>query len=84
MWKVLLDTGSDGDILFLQENSFSSCISTKRKLSPQRWKTTSGEFKCDKTAHLKMEFPELSTSKLVEISPDVFEIGPNDKKQSTI
>ena len=80
VWKVLLDTGSDGDILFLKDNSFSSRISTKRKLSPQRWKTTSGAFKCTKTAHLKMEFPEFSTSKLVDISPDVFEIGPNEKK----
>ena len=84
MWKVILDTGSDGHIRFLQENSVSSCISTKRKLSPQRWKTTSGAFKCNKTAHLKMEFPEFSTSKLVDISPDVFEIGPNDKNQPTI
>ena len=64
----------------MQEHSFSSRISTKRKLSPQRWKTTSGAFKCSKTAHLKVKFPELSTSKLVDISPDVFEIGPNDKK----
>jgi hypothetical protein len=38
LWRVLLDSGSDGNIVFIQKGS--NYASTKRRISSQRWRTS--------------------------------------------
>ena len=42
-WRVLLDSGSDGDVIFIKKNK--KChFPVKRKRQPQTWKTSCGQF----------------------------------------
>ena len=41
--RVLLDSGSNGDLLFMREGQHS-IIPTKERFSPQKWKTSNGTF----------------------------------------
>ena len=40
--RVLLDSGSDGDLLFLYDRD--KLTPTKRRISPQKWRTSNGTF----------------------------------------
>ena len=73
-YRVLLDSGSDGDILFVRRNT-PDCVPTKRRISPQKWRTSCGTFKTDKVGKdLEFSFPEYSESRLITISPDIMEL----------
>jgi hypothetical protein len=46
VWRVLLDSGSDGDLLFVHksEEDKRDCIYTKERFAAQRWRTSIGTF----------------------------------------
>ena len=46
LWRVLLDSGSDGDILFQRKNDKLKVPYTKR-ITPQFWHTSMGLFKTE-------------------------------------
>ncbi len=62
--RVLLDSGSSGDLLFLKKGS-SKNISIVRRAVPQSWGTSNGTFKTDKVGDIKISFVEYSASKKI-------------------
>ena len=68
--RVLLDTGSDGDLMFLQKGR-KSYVPFKERYAPQTWRTSNGLVCTTRVANLDLIFPEFSKSKVAKIKPDV-------------
>ena len=81
-WRVLFDSGSDGDLLFLKAGTArKSNILYTRRHSPQSWETSNGIFLTEKVARdLELTFPMFSHSKRIRIDPDIIEY--NDEQSS--
>ena len=73
VWRVLLDSGSDGDLLFVHLHN-KEYIPSKERLHPQRWTTSNGTFKTTKVGYLDLKFPEFSESKLFKVRPDIVDV----------
>ena len=69
-WRVLLDSGSDGDLLFERKGSKNSVPYSGRKTT-QLWHTKSGHFRTERQADLEIIFPEYSMSKRITVNPDI-------------
>ena len=77
--KVLLDSGSDGDLYFLQKGTDKHFLYLKRQV-PKSWHTSNGSFQTNGRAKLRVKFFEYSTSREYFIQPDVVEYkDPIDK-----
>jgi hypothetical protein len=70
--RVLLDTGSSGDLLFLEEGS-NKYIPIVSRAVPESWSTSNGTFKTKKVGEVKLSFIEYSASKKVHLYPDIVE-----------
>jgi hypothetical protein len=79
VWRVLLDSGSDGDILFAHETETFE-VPFKERYKSQTWRTSNGIFKTTKVADLEISFPEFSKSKRALLTPDVFDVPSNQPK----
>jgi hypothetical protein len=60
--RVLLDSGSDGDLVFLDKDKPMLLPSSKR-LVPQSWNTSNGMFQIKHQAEIELNFFEYSDSK---------------------
>jgi hypothetical protein len=70
--RVLLDSGSSGDLLFMKKGS-SKCISIVKQVVPQSWGTSNGTFVTDRVGDIEISFVEYSASKKVRLQPDIVE-----------
>jgi hypothetical protein len=70
VWKVLFDSGSDGDIAFIRKSDKAS-IDMHNRLHPQRWKTSNGIFETSKIGNVLLTLPKFSTSKIMSVRPDI-------------
>lgn len=68
--RVLLDTGSDGD-LFFPTRRMLKFFETKESAYPTTWGTSNGKFKTRKKACLKLLLPEFSQNKRFDLEADV-------------
>jgi hypothetical protein len=59
---VLLDSGSDGDLIFVDKDKPMLLPSSKR-LVPQSWNTSNGRFQTKQKAEIELKFFEYSDSK---------------------
>ena len=71
--RVLLDSGSDGDLLFVKEGK-RCMIPVKKRIAPQKWRTSNGTFETTDVGELDVTFPSFSTSKVASFQPDVVTI----------
>jgi hypothetical protein len=63
--RVLLHSGSSGDLLFMKKGS-SKCISVVKRVVPQLWGTSNGTFVTDRVGDIELSFVEsCSASKRV-------------------
>ncbi len=62
--RVLLDSRSIGDLLFMKKGS-SKCISVAKRVVPQSWGTSNGTFITDKVGDIEISFVEYLASKKV-------------------
>jgi hypothetical protein len=76
--RVLLDSGSSGDLLFIKRGS-SKCNSVVKRVVPQLWGTSNGTFITDKVGNIESSFVEYSASKKVRLQPDIVEYSPGDQ-----
>ncbi len=60
--RVLLDSGSSGDLLFMKKGS-SKHISVVKRVVPESWGTSNGTFVTDKVGDIEISFVEYSASK---------------------
>ncbi len=68
--RVLLDTGSSGDLLFVRKGSHKY-IPTLKRAVPQSWGTSNGTFKTKKVGEITLSFAEYSLSKSVHLASHV-------------
>ncbi len=68
--RVLLDSGSDGDLVFVNKEKPMLLPSSKR-LVPQLWNTSNGRFKTKQKAEIELNFLEYSNSKRYLVEPDI-------------
>ncbi len=73
--RVLLDSGSSGDLVFMKKGS-SKRISIMKRVVPQSWGTSNGTFITDKVGDIEISFVEYSASKKACFQPDIVEYSP--------
>ena len=79
-WRVLLDSGTDGDLLFREKDIRSKNMSIPYVIRaiPQSWHTSHGIFRTEKRGECELSFVEYSLSKRVLIRPDIVEWDSKD------
>ena len=77
VWKVLFDSGSDGDIAFIYKSDKSS-IKMQNRLHPQRWKISNGILKTNMVGVINLTLPKFSTRKIMSVTPDIQFIEEGD------
>ena len=70
--RVLLDSGSDGDLWFHQKGTPRHFSLLKRQM-PKSWHTSGGNFCTKGQRKVKLNFQEYSSSKNYSLTPDVVE-----------
>ncbi len=75
--RVLLDSGSSGEILFMKKES-SKRISVVKRVVPQSCGTFNGTFITDKVGNIEISFVD-PASKKVCLQPDIVEHSPGDQ-----
>ena len=76
-FKILLDSGSDGDLYFVQEGS-KPRTTVRRRVTAQRWRTSNGTFHTKKVAMLNLSLPEYSSSKIFHVEADIVEVPKHE------
>ncbi len=76
--RVLLDSGSSGDLLFMKKGS-SKRISIVKRVIPQSWGTSNGTFVTNKVGDIEISFVEYSASKKVCLQLDIVEYSLGDQ-----
>jgi hypothetical protein len=71
--KALLDSGSDGTILF---NNFAKGLKVKEEIS-QMWKMAAGNFTTGKQTKLQFKLPELHETRLMEVKVHLTDLKSN-------
>jgi hypothetical protein len=77
---VLLDSGSDGNLVFVDKDKPMLVPSSKR-LVPQSWNTSNGIFQTKRKAEIKLNFFEYSDSKRHLTEPDIIEYDKSIRPQ---
>ena len=70
--RVLLDSGSDGDLLFHKKGK-PMLLPYSKWLVPLSWHTSNGTFKTAQQAEIEVKFLDYSDSKKFTVKPDVVE-----------
>ena len=70
--RVLIDAGSNGDLLFIKKGS-QKYIPTMKRVVPRSWGTSNGTFQTKRVGAIDISFMEYSASKLVKLNPDIVE-----------
>jgi hypothetical protein len=78
--RVLLDSGSDSDHIFVSEDK-PMLLPYSKRLVPQLWDTLNGIFKKKCKAQVELNFFEYSDSKRFYAEPDVVEYDKDSKPQ---
>jgi hypothetical protein len=78
--RVLLDSGSDGDLVFVDKDKPMLLPSSKR-LVPQLWNTSNGMFQTKRKAEIELNFFEYSDRKRYLVEPDIVEYDKNNRPQ---
>jgi hypothetical protein len=78
--QVLLDSGSDGNLVFVDKDKLMLLPSTKQ-LVPQSWNTSNGMFQTKRMAEIELNFLEYFDSKRYLAEPDIVEYDRNNKPQ---
>jgi hypothetical protein len=76
--RVLFDSGSRGDLLFMKKRA-SKHISIVKQVVPQLWGTSNGTFVTDRVGDIEISFVDYSASKKVHLQPNIVEYSLGDK-----
>jgi hypothetical protein len=76
--RVLLDSGSSGDLLFMKKGS-SKGISVVKRVVPQSWGISNGTFITDRVDDIENSFVEYSASKKICLQLKIVEYSPGDQ-----
>jgi hypothetical protein len=76
--RVLLDSGSDGDPVFVDEDK-PMLLSSSKRLVPQSWNTLNGRFQTTRKAEMELNFFEYSDRKRYLAAPDIIKYDKINK-----
>jgi hypothetical protein len=76
--RVLFDSGSSGDLIFMKKG-FSKRIFVVKRFVPQLWGTSNGTFVTDKAGDIEISFVEYLASKKVRLQPHAVEYSPGNQ-----
>jgi hypothetical protein len=71
--RVLLDSGSSGDLLFMKKGS-SKLIFVVKQVVPQPWGTSNGTFATDRVGNIEISFVEYLASWKIRLQPAIFRV----------
>jgi hypothetical protein len=80
MVRVLLDSGSDGDLIFVNKGK-PMLLPHSKRLVPQSWNTLNGIFQMWHKVRVELNFFEYSDSKRFHVEPDVVKYNKDNKPQ---
>ena len=69
-WQTLLDSGSDGDLLFITKEQLKN-IPYEKRYAAEKWQTSTGTFKTTLVGNLDIMFPAFSRSKIFSVQADI-------------
>jgi hypothetical protein len=78
--RVLLDSGSDGNLIFVNKDK-PMLLPYSKRLVPQSWNTSNGIFQMWRKAQVELNFFKYSDSKRYHVEPDVVEYDKNTRPQ---
>jgi hypothetical protein len=78
--RVLLDSGSDGDLVFVDKDK-PMLLPSSKMLVPQLWNTLNGMFHTKCKAEVELNFFEYSDSKRYLAEPDIVEYDKSNRPQ---
>ncbi len=78
--RVLLESGSDGDLIFVNKNK-PMLLPHSKRLVPQSWNTSNGIFQTQRKARVELNFFEYSDSKRYHVEPNVVKYDKNNRPQ---
>ncbi len=78
--RVLLDSGSNGDLIFVNKDK-PMLLPYLKRLVPQSWNTPNGIFQTWCKAQVELNFFEHSESKRYHVEPDVVKYDGNNRQQ---
>ncbi len=78
--RVLLDSSSDGNLVFIDKDK-PMLLPSSKKLVPQLWNTLNGMFQTKPKAQIELNFFEYSDSKRYLAEPDIVKYDKNNKPQ---
>ncbi len=80
MVRVLLHSGSDGDLIFVNKDK-PILLPYSKRLVPQLWNTSNGIFQMRHKAQVELNFFKYSDSKRFHVEPDVVKCDQYNKLQ---
>ncbi len=81
--RVLLDSGSNGDLIFVNKDK-PMLLPYSKRLVPQLWNTSNGIFQTWRKAWVELNFFEYSDSKRYHVEPDVVEYDEINRPQDDL
>ncbi len=78
--QVLLDSGSDGNLVFVNKDK-PMLLPYSKRLILQSWNTLNGIFQMQRKAPVELNFLEYSDSKRYHVEPDVVKYDKNNRPQ---
>jgi hypothetical protein len=78
--RVLLDSGFDGDLIFVDKDK-PMLLPSLKKLVPQSWNILNGRCQTKRKAEIELNFFEYSNSKRYLMAPDIVEHDKINKPQ---
>jgi hypothetical protein len=75
--RVLLDSGSRGDLLFMRKGA-SKYVHMVKRVTPQSWGTSNGAFITICVGDIEIAFVDYSESKRIRLRPDIVEYSPGE------
>ena len=78
MIQVLLDSGSNGDLMFHEKGTTKSYPYLTRQ-TPMSWRTSNGIFHTKGKGSFQVNFFEYSKSKFVTLQPEIVEFETSNK-----
>jgi hypothetical protein len=78
--RVLLESGSDGDLIFVNKDK-PMLLPYSKRLVPQSWNTLNGILQTRRKAPVELNIFKYSDSKRYHVEPDVVEYEQNNRPQ---
>ncbi len=79
--RVLLDSGSDGNLVFVRKDK-PMLLPYSKRLVPKLWNTSNGIFQTKRKAMVELNFFECLDSKRFYAKPDVVECNKDSKPKN--